>query len=132
MNESIIQIISIFSSSFVALAVCLINNRYQQNKTLQEVSEKQNNEFRDFKDTHSSDINDIKMLISEVKAEYRQQISLLTERIDVLSERVEKHNNVMEKVYDLQTLAVKMGEIQKRADERMDYIEKRFDKLEAV
>ena len=132
MLESIIQIISIFMSAGVTLTVCLINNKYQQDKTLREVSERHNKEFQDFREAHSKDINDIKLLISEVKADDKQQISLLTERIDVLSERVEKHNNVMEKVYDLQTLAVKMGEIQKRADERIDILDKKMERLEAV
>ena len=121
MDTNVIQIISIFASSFVTLAVCLINNKYQRDKT-----------FQDFKDTHSNDINDIKLLLSEVKAEDQSHIAILTERIDTLSDRVEKHNNVMEKVYELQTLAVKMGEIQKRADERIDYMEKKIEKLEAV
>lgn len=121
MDAGSIQILSIFASSAVTLAVCLINNKYQRDKT-----------FQDYKEAHSKDINDIKLLLSEVKAEDQSHIAILTERIDMLSDRVEKHNNVMEKVYELQTLAVKFGEIQKRADERIDYMEKKIEKLEAV
>lgn len=121
MDGSIVEIISIFVSALVTLTVCMINNKYQRDKT-----------FQDYKDAHSKDINDIKLLLSEVKAEDQSHIAILTERIDTLSDRVEKHNNVMEKVYELQTLAVKIGEIQKRADERIDYMEKKIEKLEAV
>ena len=132
MDGNVVQIISIFMSAIVTLAVCLINNKYQQDKTLREVSEKHNKEFQEFREVHAQDINDIKLLLSEVKAEDQSHIALLTERLDTLSDRVEKHNNVMEKVYELQTLAVKIGEIQKRADERIDYMEKKIERMEAV
>ena len=115
MDGNTIQIISIFASSVVTLTVCLINK-----------------EFQEFREMHTKDIGDIKLLLSEAKAEDQNHISIMTERIDTLSDRVEKHNNVMEKVYELQTLAVKIGEIQKRADERIDYMEKKIEKLEAV
>lgn len=128
--DNIVEIISIFMSAVVTLAVCLINNKYQQNKTIREVSERHDKEFQDFKDAHSKDINDIKLMLSEMRAEDQNHIAVLTERVDVLSTRVEKHNNVMEKVYELQTLAVKFGEIQKRADERIDSNEHRIEKLE--
>ena len=132
MDSNTIQIISIFASSVVTLTVCLINNKYQQDKTIRELGEKHNKEFQDFREVHAKDISDIKLLLSEAKAEDQNHISILTERIDTLSDRVEKHNNVMEKVYELQTLAVKMGEIQKRADERIDLMTKQIEKLEAV
>lgn len=132
MDANSIQILSIFMSSIVTLAVCLINNKYQQDKTLREVSDRHNKEFQEFREAHSKDIGEIKLLLSDVKAEDQSHIALLTERIDTLSDRVEKHNNVMEKVYELQTLAVKFGEIQKRADERIDYMEKKIEKMEAV
>ena len=132
MLESIIQIISIFMSAGVTLAVCLINNKYQQNRTLREVSERHNKEFQEFKEDHAQSISDIKLLLSEVRAEDQSHIALLTERIDVLSDRVEKHNNVMEKVYDLQTLAVKYAEIQKTVDEKLVDLRHDVDRLQGV
>lgn len=132
MDSNTIQIISIFISAAVTLAVCLINNKYQQDKTLREVSEKHNKEFQDFKSAHSKDINDIKLMLSEMRAEDQTHISLLTERVDVLSTRVEKHNNVMEKVYELQTLAVKYGEIQRNVDARLQDMGHDIEKLQSV
>lgn len=132
MLESIIQIISIFMSAGVTLTVCLINNKYQQNKTLQEVNERHDKEFQEFKEDHAQSISDIKLLLSEVRAEDQSHIALLTERIDVLSDRVEKHNNVMEKVYDLQTLAVKYAEIQKSVDEKLVNLRHDVDRLQGV
>lgn len=128
--DNIVEIISIFMSAIVTLAVCLINNKFQRDKTMQEISDKHTAEFQAFKEVHSKDINELKLLLSEMRAEDQSHISVLTERVDVLSTRVEKHNNVMEKVYELQTLAVKLGEIQKRADERIDSAERRLEKLE--
>lgn len=114
-------IICAIISGGITLTVCLINNKFQQDKTLQT-----------FKDTYAKDIMDIKLIMAEVKAEYQQNIALLTERLDNLSIRVDKHNNVMEKVYDLQTLAVKYGEIQRNVDARLNDMEHDIERLRNV
>ena len=84
--------------------------------TMKKDREKQVNEVKKILDDHReeylSGIRDVKDEVSESKATVQTYIAVTNEKIDTLSDRVEKHNNVIERTYKLETeMAVAKEEI---------------------
>lgn len=48
------------------------------------------------------------------------QIMMLSNKVDNLSEKVEKHNSVVERTYKLENMAVQMSGIQEKLEQRME------------
>lgn len=71
------SIISALIGGAVAVITCLINNNVQQQR-----------------ERHA-----IEMQIAEINANYDKQTALITQQINELSERVNKHNNLIERMY---------------------------------
>ena len=68
-------------------------------------------------------VDELKDDISDVNARVQQQIAVIDVKIETLSQRVEKHNNVIERVYRLE-------EADKLLDERIKVGNHRLDDLE--
>lgn len=60
----------------------------------------------------------------ELEAQLDKQTTLLEQRLGQLSERVEKHNNVIERTYKLEELTALQEEKIKVANHRIDDLEK--------
>lgn len=71
------SIISALIGGAVAVITCLINNNVQRTK-----------------EQHA-----IEMQIASINANYDKQTALITQQINELSERVNKHNNLIERMY---------------------------------
>jgi peptidoglycan hydrolase CwlO-like protein len=71
------SIISALIGGAVAVITCLINNNVQRTK-----------------EQHA-----IEMQIASINANYDKKTALITQQINELSERVNKHNNLIERMY---------------------------------
>jgi hypothetical protein len=60
----------------------------------------------------------------KLEAQLDKQTALLEQRLGQLSERVEKHNNVIERTYKLEELTALQEEKIKVANHRIDDLEK--------
>lgn len=58
-----------------------------------------------------------------LEAQLDKQTALLEQRLGTLSDRVEKHNNVIERTYKLEELTALQGEKIKVANHRIDDLE---------
>ena len=92
---------STFIGAIVSIAVCLINNKTQREKEL-----------------HA-----IELQIAEIKASNQQTTSIIEERINNLTEHVNKHNNLVDRMYKVEELTARLGDMEKSIDERLDRME---------
>lgn len=98
-------IISAGIGGVVTLIVCLINNHFTHKKTLAEQKEHR----------------------TAIEANQQQTIALIEYKLDELKEHVEKHNQVIERTYKLEQLAVLFDEKIKVANKRIADIERHQD-----
>lgn len=75
--DAIINLMSIIVPSAITLIGCMINNNLQRAK-----------------EQHA-----IEMKIAEINANYDKSTALIKQEIQDLSERVNKHNNLIERMY---------------------------------
>lgn len=87
----------------MTLIVCLINNHYAHKKTLAE------------QNAHNL----------EMEAKQQQIIAMIEYKLDELTKHVEKHNQVIERTYKLEQLAVLYDEKMKVANNRIADLERR-------
>ena len=86
----------------MTLIVCLINNYFTHKKTVAE------------NDAHNL----------EMEAKQQQMIALIEYKLDELTKHVEKHNQVIERTYKLEQLAVLFDEKMKVANNRIHDLER--------
>lgn len=104
----------------VTLTVCLINNHFTHKKTLAEQK------------AHNNEIAEKQRLQAlEMDAKQQQTVALIEYKLDELTRHVEKHNQVIERTYKLEQLAVLFDEKMKVANKRIAdaerYIERHQD-----
>lgn len=97
------SIIAAFISGAVTLAVCLINNQYQQRKADQE----QDKRITESDHKHEMTLSEVKaannQAIMEMSAKVQQSIAILDCKFDDLTKKVEKHNSVVERTFKLES-----------------------------
>lgn len=94
-------IIPALIGAVVSIVVCLINNNAQRTK-----------------EQHG-----IEMKLQEVNANYDKSTALIEQRISELAEKVQKHNNLVERMYSVEKLTAHLSDIQTILDERIDRLE---------
>lgn len=88
-------VIAALIAGAVTLVVCLLNNMFQQKRVTDKVAEQQ-----------------------------RQSASLLEYKLDELTRKVEKHNNLVERMYHIEEKAALYEEKMKVANHRIDDLER--------
>ena len=83
------SIISALIGAGVAIITCLINNATQQLKA-----------------QHQIDLQ-----IQEIKASNDQNAAVISERIATLSEHVKEHNNLVNRMYNVEALTVRLQDM---------------------
>lgn len=91
-------IIASVCTGIVAIITCVINNNVQRVKEQAEIERK----------------------IDSINANYDKQTALITQQIVSLTEHVNKHNNVIERLYDVEKLTVRLQDMvnELREDDR--------------
>ncbi len=105
MSAEIMSLVQTLSSTLigavVSIVVCLINNKTQREKEL-----------------HA-----IEMKIAEIKASNEQTTAIIEERINNLTAHVNKHNDLVSRMYKVEELTARLGDMAKGLDERLDRLE---------
>ena len=76
-------------SAIAAIITCIINNNIQRVKEQAAIERK----------------------IDSINANYDKQTALITQQIVSLTEHVNKHNNVVERLYDVEKLTVRLQDM---------------------
>ena len=105
MSAELMSLIQTLSSTFigavVSLVVCLINNKTQRDK----------------------EMHAIEMQIAGLKASNEQTIAIIEERISNLTEHVNKHNDLINRMFKVEELTARLWDMEKGLDERIDRLE---------
>ena len=82
-------VIASICTGLVAIITCVINNNVQRVREQAEIERK----------------------IDSINANYDKQTALITQQIVSLTEHVNKHNNVVERLYDVEKLTVRLQDM---------------------
>lgn len=117
MSDTIVVGILTFIASIVSAASVSIGNR---NKTIEAVKE----ELRGVREESKATDQEMHADILLFKQETSGALDLIRKDISTLSDRVEKHNSVVERTFALEKKAEVMDERQRVANHRIDDLEK--------
>lgn len=92
----------------------------QLRKTLTEYYEKNRSEIKDIRE---NDLQDIRQDLTEMGANLQQKIAIIEVNINTLSDRVDKHNNVIDRTYKLEQMSALQEEQIKNINHRVDNLE---------
>lgn len=95
------SIISALIGGAVAVITCLINNNVQRTK-----------------EQHA-----IEMQLQAVNANYDKQTSIIKEQICTLTEHVNQHNNLIDRMYKVEELTTKLSDMDMLLSERISHME---------
>lgn len=114
-------VITVVGSVFVAFGTWNVSMKQMRKKEHEEVLAILNNH----KEETSRQIRSLQDDVTQVNATVQTQIAIIETKIDTLSERVDKHNNLIERTYKLeQDTAVHTEQI-KVANHRLSDLEKK-------
>ena len=103
MTEVYIPVVNTLISSGISLAVAFGT----WHVTMKKDREKQVDEVKEILNKHREEylkgIRDVQDDVTNVNATIQTEIAVIDEKISTLSDRVEKHNNVIERTYALET-----------------------------
>ena len=120
MSETIITaLISAVASLFVAFGTWHVSMRVDRQKQTAEVLGK----LEADREEYLSGIRGVQDDITGVNATIQTQIALIEQKIDVLSDRVDKHNQVIDRTRELEKAAVLHEEQIKVANHRIEDLE---------
>lgn len=128
MSETIITaLISAAASLFVAFGTWHFSIKKDRNDQVERI----NKILDEHRDEYLGKIREVQEDITQVNATVQQQIALIEQKIDIgieqkidtLSERVDRHNNLIERTY-------KLEEVQKVHSEKISVANHRIDDLE--
>lgn len=120
MSEAIITtIITAAASLIVAFGTWSISMKKDRQKQTEEVRQILN----DHREEYLTQIRSVKDDITGINSNVQTQIALIEQKIDTLSERVDRHNNVIERTYKLEQLTAVHSEKISVANHRIDDLE---------
>ena len=82
-------IVSAALAAFAAIVTCIINNNIQRVKEQAAIEKK----------------------IDDINANYDKQTALITQRIESLSQHVNQHNNLIDRMYNVEALTVRLQDM---------------------
>ena len=91
MSEAVLTFVTVIVPSVLTLIGCMVNNNMQETK-------------RD----HA-----IEMKIAEINANYDKSTALIKQEIKELSDHVNKHNNLVERMYNVENITVRLEDMVK-------------------
>ena len=112
MTEAYIPVLNTLITSGISLAVAFGTWHVTIRKDREKQTEEVKKILNDHREEYLSGIQDVKDEVKSVKSTVELNQALTNEKIDTLSERVEKHNGVIERTLKLETeMAVAKEEI---------------------
>ncbi len=96
--------------------------------TMKQARKKDNDELQKALNDHKSEITkEVRSLqddLTQVQATVQTQVAVIEEKIDTLSDRVNKHNNLIERMYAVESKTAVQEEQIKVANHRIEDLEK--------
>lgn len=129
------NIISCIITGVITLTVCLINNAVQIRKHREESTARMQSQIDEIKETLNEIMSDMTARIEEIIANQeasqvsiRKDIEHLTYRVIELDSKVDKHNNVIERTYNLEKNTEVLQEKMRVANARISDLEHENEK----
>ena len=124
MSEGIITaIITAVSTLLVTFVTCYFTIKKTREQQIEEIKGVLNNH----RDEYLGKIRDVQDDITNVNSTVQQQIAIIELKIDTLSERVDKHNSVIERTFKLEQASAVHEEKIKVANNRIADLEHKVD-----
>lgn len=111
------EVITALIGAGVAIVVCIINNHFTMGRTLAEIRE-----------NNDKAIQEVRLSNNDVIAHLQTTISVLEIKLSQLAEKTDKHNNLVERMYDLEKLATQYSIVQQNMDKRVDDIREELNR----
>ena len=103
MSEAFIPVLDTVITAGMSLIVAFGTWHVSMKKDREKQTEEVKKILTEHREEYLSGIQDVKDEVSESKATVQTYIAVTNEKIDTLSDRVEKHNNIIERTYKLET-----------------------------
>ena len=127
MDAAYIPIINTIISSAISLVVAFgtwhITMKKDREKQVEEVKALLN----EHREEYLSGIQDVKGDVSQVQATVQNQVGIIEIKIQTLSDRVEKHNQVIDRTRELERVTAVQTEQIKVANHRIDDLERKTE-----
>lgn len=108
-TEIVTALISAVTTLIISIGTWMVSMRNYRHKTQEDISKA---------------IDDVKDTVTSNNADIQQHLSIIDLKIGTLSDRVEKHNGVIERTYKLEQESAVHTEQIKVANHRIDDLEK--------
>lgn len=118
-TEVVTAIISAITTLIVSIGTWHVSTRNEREKTQKQTVAL----FESYRDELRGKMDALRDDVTQVNATVQQQISVLEIKIDTLSERVEKHNNVIDRTYKLEQESAVQAEQIRVANHRIADLE---------
>lgn len=118
-TEVVTAIISAITTLIVSIGTWHVSTRNEREKTQKQTVAL----FESYRDELRGKMDALRDDVTQVNATVQQQISVLEIKIDTLSERVEKHNNVIDRTYKLEQESAVQAEQIRVANHRISDLE---------
>lgn len=124
MSETIITtLITAVSTLLVTFVTCYFTIKKDREKQVEEIK----GVLNQHREEYLSGIRDVQDEVLKVNSTVQQQIAIIELKIDTLSERVDKHNSVIERTFKLEQASAVHEEKIKVANNRIADLEHRAD-----
>ena len=114
-------IITSLISLFVAFGTWHVSMKKDREKQMDEVKDM----LMDHREEYLSGIREVQDDITQINATVQNQISIIDVKLDTLSDRVERHNQVIDRTYSLERQTALHDEQIRAAQHRLDNLEER-------
>lgn len=119
-----ISVISAIISAAAAIIVCLINNHLQRKRDESRRTAEKEQQQTDLKAGLTAQLDEVITNQNESTSKIHNEIEMIRYQLSELAKHVDKHNNVIERTYKLETRTELQEEKIKVANHRLNDLEK--------
>lgn len=121
------SVIPAIISAAAAIIVCLINNHLQRKRDESERAEEKEQQQADLKADLTAHLEEVIANQNESTSQIHSEIEMVKYQLSELAKHVDKHNNVIERTYELEKRTELQEEKIKVANHRLSDLEKAVD-----
>lgn len=122
-----ISVIPAIISAAAAIIVCLINNHLQRKRDESKRAEEKEQQQADLKADLTAHLEEVIANQNESTSQIHNEIEMVKYQLSELAKHVDKHNNVIERTYELEKRTELQEEKIKVANHRLSDLEKAVD-----
>lgn len=122
-----ISVIPAIISAAAAIIVCLINNHLQRKRDESKRAAEKEQQQADLKADLTAHLEEVIANQNEFTSQIHNEIEMIRYQLSELAKHVDKHNNVIERTYELEKRTELQEEKIKVANHRLNDLEKAVD-----